>query len=48
MKLYQYTILRQDGTKEELPPQKKMDWDKVREILKCRTIEFIPKDYHPD
>lgn len=47
MKLYQYTILKQDGTKEELPPQKKMDFDKVREILKCRTIEFIPKDYHP-
>lgn len=48
MKLYQYTILKQDGTKVVLDPQKKMDFDKVREILKCRTIEFIPKDYHPD
>ena len=50
-KLYEYTIYRQDGTIEKLPPQPKMEWDGkggVYEILNCRTIQLVPTDYLKD
>ena len=45
MKLYQYTILKQDGTKEVLPPCKKKDFKELYQILNCELIEIIPSDY---
>jgi hypothetical protein len=45
-KLYQYTVLRQDGTKEVLPLSPKMNFDQFRFLLGCQTIEHIPSDYY--
>ncbi len=46
MKMYKYTILRQDGTKEVLPPSKKKSFAELYKILNCTTIEIIPKSYY--
>lgn len=50
-KLYQYTRLNQDGTKEVLAPCKKKEFggeDGLYKLLDCQTIELIPKDYYAD
>ena len=46
MKLYQYTILKQDGTKEVLKPSKKKTLAEFYKILDCRTIQLIPSLYY--
>ena len=47
-KLYQYTILHFDGSKEVLEPRKKMSLDELYKTLDCRTVETIPTDYFAD
>lgn len=47
-KLYQYTILRQDGTKDVLEPCPKKTFKGVGglyELLNCESIEMIPSSY---
>jgi hypothetical protein len=46
MKLYQYTILKTDGTKEILPPCKKKNFNELYKIIDCDTIEIIPPAYY--
>lgn len=43
--LFKYTLLKQDGTKEELGVRKKMVFGDMYKILDCRTIELIPMAY---
>lgn len=45
-KLYKYTILKQDGTKEELPLSPKKNFAELYKILNCDIIEIIPSDYY--
>lgn len=45
MRLYQYTILKMDGSTEALPPSKKKDFNELYKILNCTTIEIIHSDY---
>ncbi len=45
MKLYQYTILKMDGTKEALPPSKIKEFRELYKILNCTIIQLIPSDY---
>jgi len=45
MKLYKYTILKQDATKEVLAPCKKKEFAEFRKMLNCELIELIPSDY---
>jgi hypothetical protein len=46
MKLYQYTILKQDGTKEVLKPCKKKTLKELYQILNCQMVEIIPNAYY--
>jgi hypothetical protein len=48
MQLYEYTILRQDGTTLVLPPCEKKSFEDLYKILKCDTIEIIPTPYYPE
>ena len=48
MKLYQYTILKQDGTVEVLKPSIKKDLKEIYKILDCRTIEIVDSSYYSD
>lgn len=51
MKLYQYTVYKQDGTIERWEPCKKKEWrgaGGLYEVMGWRTIELIPKDYYAE
>lgn len=48
MKLYQYTILKQDGSIEKLEPCKKKTFKELYKILNCQLIEIIPTAYYED
>lgn len=48
MKLYEYTLLKQDGTKSDLGRSVKKDFKVFYNLLNCRTIEIIPNDYAYD
>lgn len=48
VKRYQYTILKQDGTKEVLEPCRKKSLGELYRLLNCRTIEIVPSDYYKD
>lgn len=49
---YKYTLLKTDGTKEDLGTlAKNLEFKGIGglyEKLNCRTIELIPKDYWPE
>lgn len=48
-KLYTYTIYKTDGSKEVLPPRKKLDFsgpDGLYKLVGCSTIELVPKVYY--
>ena len=45
-KLYQYTLLKQDGTVVTLAPSKKKTFAELYILLDCSTIEIIPRDYY--
>lgn len=48
-KLYQYTLLNQDGTMEVLEPCQKKEFrgaGGLYELLNCSTIEIIPSLYY--
>jgi hypothetical protein len=46
MKQYQYTLLKQDGTKEELGVSPKKTFKDFYNILHCSIIEIIPPAYY--
>lgn len=49
MKMYKYTILKQDGTTDVLPVCPKKEFkgkDGLYELLGCTTIELIPDAYY--
>jgi hypothetical protein len=48
MKLYKYTLLRQDGTTNDLGVSVKKDFKVFYNLLDCRLIEIIPSDYVPE
>lgn len=48
MKTYKYTLLKMDGTVEELGRQEEMDYEAMRELLSCQMIELIPRDYYQE
>lgn len=45
MKLYLYTILMSDGTKNEMKPRKKMTLEELQRAV-GGYIEIIPNDYY--
>lgn len=46
--MYKYTLLKMDGTTEELETLKdEMHFERLRELLDCHTIELIPNGYYP-
>lgn len=45
-KLYQYTLLYQDGTTDKLPPCPKKTFHELYRLLGCDMIEIIPSDYY--
>ena len=45
MKQYQYTLLKQDGTTEDLGTGKQRKFDELYKILDCDLIEIIPSAY---
>ncbi len=45
-KLYEYTLLKQDGTSEYLGVSKQKTLKELYKILECSTIEVIPVDYY--
>lgn len=50
-KLYQYTIFKEDGTKQVLPPSKKRSFPGpggLYELMGWDTIQLLPNDYVPD
>lgn len=49
MKMYKYTILKQDGSSKVLPICRKKEFkgkDGLYELLNCSIIEIIPEDYY--
>ena|GEM_PF-6600637 len=46
MKQYKYTLLKQDGTTEDLGTGKKMSFKDFYRILNCEMIEIIPDAYY--
>jgi len=48
MKLYKYTIYKQDGTIEVLPVSKEKDFKELYKILGCDMPESIPPAYYPE
>jgi hypothetical protein len=48
MKLYRYTLLKQDGSVEGLGVSKKKTFQEFYQILHCSIIEHIPHAYYPD
>lgn len=46
MKQYKYTLLKQDGTIEDLETGKQKDFKEFYKILNCHTIEIIPDAYY--
>lgn len=45
---YQYTLLKQDGTRTDLGTSpKRREFAELYKALECRTVEIIPKDYYP-
>lgn len=44
--LYQYTLLKQDGTTEDLEPSPRKDLTELYKILNCTTVQIIPKAYY--
>jgi hypothetical protein len=47
-KQYQYTLLKQDGTKTDLGVRLKMSLQDYYNVLGCDTIELVPKAYFKD
>lgn len=44
-----YTLLKQDGTTEELAQvPKEVDLQQLYKWLNCRTVELIPSDYYQE
>jgi hypothetical protein len=43
---YKYTLLKQDGSTEDLGVSKEKDFAELYKILNCRTIEIINSDYY--
>lgn len=44
---YKYTLLRQDGVRQRIASGgKRLSLNKMYEILKCSTIELIPRAYY--
>lgn len=48
MKQYKYTLLKQDGTTQDLGISKKKEFRELYTILNCTTIELIPAAYYKD
>ena len=46
MRMYQYTLLKQDGTVEDLGVSKKKKFRELYKILQCNMIELIPTIYY--
>jgi len=47
-KQYKYTLLKKDGSTEDLIIGKKKDFSYFRKVLNCSMIEHIPHAYYPD
>jgi hypothetical protein len=45
MKQYKYTLLKQDGTTQDMGVSKEKSLDEIYAILGCNMIELIPSDY---
>jgi len=45
LKLYKYTILKDDGTKQVLAPRSKMDLEELQGMV-GGLIEIVPTDYY--
>ena len=44
---YEYTLLKQDGTTENLGvTPRKMNLSEIYQMLKCTTVEIIPESYY--
>ena len=48
VKLYKYTLLRQDGAQVGLTPSKKKMFSELYLLLDCSTIQIIPRAYYPE
>jgi hypothetical protein len=48
MKLYKYTLLKQDGTIKDLGVSKQKPFSELYTILNCGTIEIINFEYWKD
>ncbi len=46
MKQYKYTLLKQDGTTQDLGVSRKKEFKELYTILDCSTIAIIPSDYY--
>ena len=44
--MYQYILLKQDGTKEDLGTSKEKPLAEIYKLLLCRTVEIIPPEYY--
>ena len=44
--MYQYTLLKMDGTKEDLGISKKKELSEMYKILDCQLVEVIPDAYY--
>lgn len=44
-KIWQYILLKQDGTREDLGQRTKMTFGDMYKILNCTTIELVPMAY---
>lgn len=45
MRLYQYTLLKQNGTTQQLPICPQKDFKALYALLNCETIQVVPIDY---
>jgi hypothetical protein len=43
---YKYTLLKQDGTTEDLGTGAKKDFKELYKILNCSLIQIIPDEYY--
>lgn len=47
--MYLYTLLKQDGTQEELAQvPKEVELSQLYKWLNCTTVELIPSDYYQE
>lgn len=45
-KMYQYTLLKQDGTIDDLGQSPEKSLEELYEILECDLVEIIPSPYY--